>query len=205
MRILALTTATPRFEACLWDAGVIAATSYHDELAHAERSLCAIDALFADAGFDPSWIEALACDVGPGSFTGVRVGLAAAKGIALARGVPLAGVSSLDAMAARAFVEDEARARVACVLDAKRGERFVAIYARGAAPGTPRVVREAALAEAAGDAERIDAPPRAEWIARLAEERLLRGAVPPLDDVEPIYARDPDAKKPTAPPRLSRA
>lgn len=205
MRILALTTATPRFEACLFDGGVIATTCYEDELAHAERCMLAIDGMFRGAGVDPSWIEALACDIGPGSFTGVRVGLATAKGIALARDVPLVGVSSLEAMAAAAFAEDVEVRRVACVLDAKRGERFVAVHERGAAQGKARVVGEALVGETIGDATRIDAPPRAEWIARLAEVRLRDGVEIGLDEVEPIYAREPDAKKPTQPPRLSRA
>jgi tRNA threonylcarbamoyl adenosine modification protein YeaZ len=59
----------------------------------------AIDMLFSSTGFDPSNIKAVAAAKGPGSFTGLRVGLSAAKGIAYSRGIPLIAVSSLDAIA----------------------------------------------------------------------------------------------------------
>ena len=104
MRVLALSTSTPRGSAALVrDGEVVAAVAYVDLQGHAERIFEAVDAVLAQAGEPRSAVEGLGCDVGPGSFTGVRVGVASAKGMALGLGLPLAGVVSLEAMAAAAF------------------------------------------------------------------------------------------------------
>lgn len=225
MRWLALTTATPRFEAALFDGdpsgAALAQCDYDDEMAHAERSLATIAAMFAARGLGPDWIEAIAVDIGPGSFTGVRVGLAAAKGIALARGVPLVGVCSLSAMAAAAFAARDDLEVVTSVLDAKRGEVFHASYARdGAELAPPTFTTRGGLAlrgHACGRAARAEVAeprfvdveeallPHARWIAILASAALASGQQTDLGSLEPIYARAPDAQKPSAPPRLSRA
>jgi len=181
----------------------------------------AIDEMFDQTGLEPSWIDVVACDVGPGSFTGVRVGLAGAKGIALACDVPLVPVVSLAAMAAAAFEQaDSSSRRIAAALDAKRGEIFFAVYERdGSVIHAPASVSRGSLASVVGDvpccgqaaadelgSERRlicveSALPHGRWIANLA---LVQ---PPsdIDAVEPVYARAPDAIKPTAPPKLSRA
>ncbi len=192
MRILAFTTSTPRFEAALIaDGEVLASSAYVDEKGHAEKSIATIDAMFRDAALAPSDFDAIACDVGPGSFTGVRIGVAGAKGIALARGIPLVGVTSLEALA---FGRP---GRVEVRLDARRGEVFSAVYEAGECLVAPHIVKQS-------DATEIFASPRAVDIAAIALRRL-DGEIPAADDVEPVYARDPDAKKPTAPPKLSRA
>src|SRR5262249_35263445 len=88
------------------------------------------DAALASAGESRATLDALAVDVGPGSFTGVRVGVASAKGIALGLGVPLAGVVSLEAMAAAAFAGGAAASGdvVVAAIDAKKQEVFAAAY-----------------------------------------------------------------------------
>lgn len=217
--ILALTTATPRCTVALvTPAGEpLAELAYEDELNHAERVFGTIDELFAGAGRQKGEVSFIACDVGPGSFTGVRVGLASAKGMALGLGVPLVGVGSLEAMSAAAFDVAPANVSVICsLLDAKRGETFVAAYDREGqprlAPEHVRIGEAAALAASlglgeiafagraaaregvapilAGDACEL---PSAIWIARLAIPRLT--GAPPLDLLEPVYLRAPDAKK----------
>jgi tRNA threonylcarbamoyladenosine biosynthesis protein TsaB len=132
MKILALSTSTPRGSAAIFDEGAaLAAVAYADLKGHAERIFAAIDAALAEAGVARAELSALACDVGPGSFTGARVGVASVKGIALALGVPVVGVLSLEAMAAAAFGERAAGEGdvVLAAIDAKKNEVFLAAYA----------------------------------------------------------------------------
>jgi tRNA threonylcarbamoyladenosine biosynthesis protein TsaB len=125
--ILAMTTSTDRGGvAVLGDAWV---WTHEYPGKHAENLLPALDQLLKDARCTRADIDAVACDIGPGSFTGVRVGVACAKGIALALSVPLVGVTSLQAMAFAAFCLEVEKAEVALpLLDAKRGEVFAAAY-----------------------------------------------------------------------------
>jgi tRNA threonylcarbamoyladenosine biosynthesis protein TsaB len=131
MRVLALSTSTVRGSVALvQDDQILGADSYQD-LEHAERIFGAVERTFAMASCSPSAPVGFACDIGPGSFTGVRVGVASAKGMALARAAPLAGVVSLQAMAAAAFAQGVACELdvVLAVIDAKKGEVFLAAYA----------------------------------------------------------------------------
>ncbi len=216
--LLAITTATPRCTVALVerDGTVVAELGYEDELNHAERVFGTLDALFQAAGASRADLEQIVCDVGPGSFTGVRVGLASAKGIALGLSVPLLGVGSLQAMAAAAFALAPPEIGVVCaLLDAKRGETFVGAYDRrgevvvaprheptGSAGATVAALGDAVLfcgraAAREGLAPILDDPscelPSATWLARVALS--FRSSPPALGDVEPVYLRAPDAKK----------
>jgi tRNA threonylcarbamoyladenosine biosynthesis protein TsaB len=223
MKILALSTSTPRGSAVvIADGRVLGTGGYVDLQGHAERIFEAIDAALAAAGLGRGAIAAIACDQGPGSFTGVRVGVASAKGIALGLGVPLAGVISLEAMAAAAFGEGAATAEdvVLAAIDAKKDEVFVAAYAlvdgvvRALAP--PRCApRTATALTIPGETRRIviigevvasidplpsglsRAPaldlPDAAWIGRLAAIRLAAGEGCDPALLEPLYVRPPDA------------
>ena len=107
MKVLALSTSTPRGSAAVLEGDrVLGAASYEDLAAHAERLFSAIDEALRAAGVARNAIEQLACDVGPGSFTGVRVAVSAAKGIALALGARVVPVASLEAMAFARRSED---------------------------------------------------------------------------------------------------
>ena len=80
MKLLALSTATPRCSvAVVDDDRVLAQGGYDDEMRHAERLFGLVDEVLASAGVERGELEAIACDLGPGSFTGVRVGVASAK------------------------------------------------------------------------------------------------------------------------------
>ena len=154
-----------------------------------------VDALLRQAGTHTRDIEALAVGIGPGSFTGVRIGLSTARGLALALGVPVAGVSTLDALAAGA-------PGALPVIDARRREVFVP--GRVLAPADVEVeagrlcvgsgavqYREVLEAEGAqippdGDERHV---PRARFHAQLARD--FRSA----EEVEPLYLRLPDADK----------
>jgi len=157
-----------------------------------------VDALLRQSGTHTGDIEALAVGIGPGSFTGVRIGLATARGLALALGIPAAGVSTLDALAAGA-------PGAVPVVDARRREIFVLqdeprVLAPGElelAPATVCVgsgaVRYRAVLEAAGAEIPPDSDerhlPRARFHARLARD------FGPAEAVEPLYLRIPDADR----------
>jgi tRNA threonylcarbamoyladenosine biosynthesis protein TsaB len=98
---------------------------------HATRLLGLAQQLLDGAGADWGRIERLAVGLGPGTFTGLRVGIATARGLAQSRSLPLVGVSSLAALAAPALAAAPPRAPgVLAVIDARRGEVFAAAYAQ---------------------------------------------------------------------------
>ena len=222
MKLLALSTSTPHGSVALLDAlpdavRELASASYDDLAGHAERLFSLIDQVLEEAGVARSALGAIACDVGPGSFTGVRVAVASAKGAAVALGLPVVGVTSLEALAARAFGDGRARPGdlVAAAVDAKKGELFVAVLESSlefVLPPchVPRVSVEEVIAKAAGGRTLIlagepAAPlaggpppelPEAAWIGRVAAARLFAsggGGVDPAE-LEPLYVRPPDAK-----------
>src|ERR671935_2871723 len=127
MLILAFDTATDVATSALVSDGEVLG----ERTSRAVTVLEDVDALLRQAGAHTRDLDALAVGVGPGSFTGVRVGLATARGLALALGIPVAGVSTLDALAAGA-------PGAVPVIDARRHEVFVL-------QGEPRVLPPAEL------------------------------------------------------------
>lgn len=213
MKLLSISTSTPHGSVAVLDGASVLSTASYDDLAgHAEKLFSLIDQALAEAGLSRHELQAIACDIGPGSFTGVRVGVASAKGAALAIGVPVVGVMSLEAMAARAFAEGRARPGdlVAATLDAKKGEVFLAIFDASLAPvleaaHAARPSAQAALDEAAAGrsfvivGEQPGQPvkpelPEAAWIGRVAMARLASGGGVDPAALEPVYVRPPDAK-----------
>jgi tRNA threonylcarbamoyladenosine biosynthesis protein TsaB len=131
MKVLALSTSTHRGSAAVLEENrVLGVSGYADLGGHAERIFSAVTEALDAAATKRSDIQLVACDIGPGSFTGVRVGVASAKGLALGLGVPLVGVGSLEAMAASAFATGVAGPQdvVVAILDAKKQEFFLAAY-----------------------------------------------------------------------------
>ena len=157
-----------------------------------------VDALFRQAGARPVDLEGIAVGVGPGSFTGVRIGLATARGLSLALAVGVAGVSTLDALSAGA-------PGALPVIDARRREIFVADPVPRALapdaleldPGTLCVgggaVRYRAILEAAGAVVPPDEDER--HVPRARFHAALASAFGPAELVEPIYVRVPDADR----------
>jgi len=194
MLILAFDTATDVATSAL----VLDGEVLGERVSRAVTVLEDIDALLRQAGAHTREVEGLAVGIGPGSFTGVRIGLATARGLALALGIPAAGVSTLAALAAGAPA-------AVPVIDARRGEIFVLqdeprVLAPGeleAAPGTVcvgngavryRSVLEAAGAEIPPDQDERHLP-RARFHAQLARD------FGPAEAVEPLYLRIPDADR----------
>lgn len=195
MLILAFDTATPEASVALVRRGDLLG----ERSSQAVRVLADADALLRAAGLTPSALDALAVGVGPGSFTGVRIGLAAARGLALALDLPAAGISTLDALGA-------GLPGAVPVLDARRREVFVGLPDGPVAmapgelalpPGTVCIgdgaLRYRSLLEEAGLVVPPDSAeehrPRARFHAALAHD--FRTA----DEVEPIYLRVPDADR----------
>jgi tRNA threonylcarbamoyladenosine biosynthesis protein TsaB len=126
MKILALETSTLAGGAAVLDGDrVVGAVLLNIALTHSERLMAMVDRLLADCGLTVRQLEALAVSVGPGSFTGLRVGVAAVKGLALATGLRVAAVPTLDAMAAAVPFSPAA---VCPVLAARKGEVYVSLY-----------------------------------------------------------------------------
>jgi tRNA threonylcarbamoyladenosine biosynthesis protein TsaB len=155
---------------------------------HASRLLVLVEEALAAAGASWDAIERLAVGVGPGGFTGLRIGIASARALAQARGLPVVGVSSLEALAAGAA--DEAGGRpVVAVIDARRGEVFAAAYGshpRGDSPPLPAFGPLALAPEAL--AARIEAGSMAvgDGAVRFREELERAGAAIPAD-VSPLH------------------
>ncbi len=122
---------------------------------HVETLTPAIEHLLAQVGLTPAALDLVAVDVGPGLFTGLRVGVAAAKALALARGIGVVGATSLDILVAGAAAHGHRGPVLACV-DARRGEVFAAVHevgdGGGAGPAVlgPGLFAPPALAEALG-------------------------------------------------------
>jgi tRNA threonylcarbamoyladenosine biosynthesis protein TsaB len=195
MLTLAFDTATEVATSALVDGSEVLG----ERVSNARRLLEDVDALLRQGGAHPRDLGALAVGIGPGSFTGVRIGLATARGLALALDLVGAGVSTLDALAAGA-------PGAVPVVDARRREVFALV------DGEPAVLAPADLDLPAGtvcigdgarryrslfeqrglvvppdDDERH--VPRARFHAALAAEHV------PVDSIEPLYLRVPDAER----------
>ncbi len=213
--LLAIDCATDACSAALWIDGAPGPRRYSSmRRGHGEAIMPMIADVMAEAGLEFPALEALAATIGPGAFTGLRIGLAAARGIALAAGRPLIGVTTLDAVAA---AQDTGGRALLVALGSRRADIYVQMFGADGAPlGDPRAVSPAEAADLpppgepvalAGDAAdsvmamlgdcnpppvRLSGPdlPDAGVVARLAAQRTP----PPVGDVpSPLYLRPPDA------------
>jgi tRNA threonylcarbamoyladenosine biosynthesis protein TsaB len=215
MRILAIDTALSACAACVMDAGEAEPLSFETivmERGHAEALLPLVDRVVSKAEGGFSGLDRVAVTVGPGSYTGLRVGIAAARAIGLAAHLPVVGVTTLSALLA-ALVADENRRVLAAAIDARHGQ----VYFQSIAPGGQSIVaptlvrtREAArligsgpttlvgsgAAAVAAETASVDIAisdgrpfPDVLWVARLGMVADPAQALP-----KPLYLRGPDAK-----------
>jgi len=195
MITFALDTSTVRGSvALLRDDAVLAAETF--ERARAGDGLFdAVAGALRRAAVAPTDVELLAVGLGPGSFTGIRAGIAAARGLALPGNRPIKGVSSFDALALAALPQMPGSAAVLCVqCDARRGELYYAFYDRyGRRQGEVRIgTHESIVAGAGAGAWFVSAEngfyPDAAMVGRLARERGD-------ERLEPLYLRAPDYRQ----------
>jgi tRNA threonylcarbamoyladenosine biosynthesis protein TsaB len=151
---------------------------------HATSLLGEVERVASTAG---GWegVDLLAVGLGPGSFTGLRIGIATGRGLGVALGLPAAGVCTLDALG-RGIGESGAEGERLAVLDGWRGEAFAALYSeRGERLWEPEVYRPERLAERAGELGR---PPVAAGTGAVRfRQELTRVGVRVADDGDPVH------------------
>ncbi len=166
---------------------------------HATRLLEMADGLLEQAGVGWSAIARIAVGVGPGTFTGLRVGVATARGLAQSLSCELVGVSSTLALALPALTEPGARATVLAVIDARRGEVFAAAYELGERGGedpprelvAPAPLAPGQLANVVAEVDRGDGAGR-RWLAvgdgaLRYRDQLELAAIPMPPDSSPLH------------------
>ncbi len=221
-RLLAFDCAGGACSAAYWSDGAVAARR-HEPMArgHAERLVPMIQEVMAEAGAGYAALSAIAVTCGPGGFTGLRIGLATARGLALASGRPLLGYSNFEVLAAAAPAESRRGRTLAVLIDAKRADLYVQAFAEsGEAVTEAAACRPEALESRLpagpllllGDAVE-QARPALESAGRdlrlaggpgLADAAVLAalaaaGARPAESAARPIYLRPPDVTLPGRP------
>jgi tRNA threonylcarbamoyladenosine biosynthesis protein TsaB len=188
---------------------------------HTTRLLALVDGLLSDTGLDWGALELIAVGLGPGTFTGLRVGVCSARALAQSLSIPVTGVSSLAALAHGALSCPEvAAATVLAVLDARRGEVFAAAYGHTGELSAPRALRPEQLQSVLDQTPGVDgwlavgdgavrfteilaghgvavAPadsPLHRIGARAVCELAQAAALVDLDELLPEYCRRPDAE-----------
>jgi len=221
MKILAIETATPASSVALGDGGTLAAMSVRvNRRGHVGFMIPAADFCFEQSGWSRKDIDAVAVDVGPGPFTGIRAGIATAQAFAAGVGAPIVAVSSLTIQALRAATGHR---RIWSIVDVRRGQVAAAPYRPlpgGVAPDGPAEVLGAEEFRAILDTDESDtlvvgdwqALPEAMWgglhrvrrghprypsadvMLEIAAIRAAHGDFVSAEDLRPDYMREPDVQ-----------
>ena len=211
MRVLAFDTTQAACSVAVYDSDAGDCVSHRLEKmqrGHAEALPGMIGNVMDRAGLDYAAIDRLAVTTGPGTFTGVRIGLAAARGAALALDIPVCGIGSLEAVAAA--IEAPADTPVLAAFDARRGEVYAQLFEDDKAKTAPRLVSVDEAAGLAGRKRAIVAGTAASMLAQRAGNltpasacplpdartvaRLAAGRTDTGKTAEPVYLRKADAK-----------
>jgi tRNA threonylcarbamoyl adenosine modification protein YeaZ len=217
MRVLAIDTALAACAASVLDtvrAQIVATETLALARGHAEALMPLIARVMHNAAVEFNQLDRIAVTVGPGSFTGLRVGIAAARGIALAAGKPAVGLSTLASLAAPYIANDDTKSVVAAI-DARHGNVYLQVFGpggrtlvgprvaplrealRAAMTGPTRLVGSGAEAIAALWSQSTPPPlvvdprgaPDIDWVARLGAAAAGGSSSP-----KPLYLRAPDAQ-----------
>ncbi len=208
--LLAFDTATPHVTVALHDGDSVVATYGSEEsMRHGEMLAPGIEQVLASAGAGVADLTAIAVGVGPGPFTGLRVGLVTARTLGFARGIPVHGVCTLDILAAAGI--DAGLDEFVVATDARRKEVYLAGYAGGRRTSGPQVVKpvDAATDQPVvgrgavlypADFPHAVAPehPAASVLCDVVLNRRFEVVGP-----DPLYLRRPDAMEPGKPKRVS--
>ena len=223
--ILSLETATGCGSVSLSQGGLsgfrlLAECTIQQEITHSRRLLGSVVWVLEAAGVAWAGLDGVAVSCGPGSFTGLRIGMAAAKAIAMATGKPLIGVGTLDALA---LASPKGAGLVCCLLDARKQEVYAAFYRMGES-GLPAPVSPPAVCPPAGLLDAVAEPvllvgpgamvyrdlwagragvtllpdhlaqPRALHVGLLAADQLAAGRMPDPAVAAPLYVRASEAE-----------
>ena len=208
--LLAFDTATPHVTVALHDGDSVVATYDSEEsMRHGEMLAPGIERVLGEAGATARDLTGIAVGVGPGPFTGLRVGLVTARTLALVREVPVHGVCSLDILAAEAM--DQGLEEFVVATDARRKEVYLASYVGGRRVDGPQVLKpedaatEVLVVGRGGSLYPEDFPnttgpehPSAGVLCDVVLRRRFEIVGP-----EPLYLRRPDAAEPGKPKRVS--
>jgi tRNA threonylcarbamoyladenosine biosynthesis protein TsaB len=198
MNILAIDTATSLLSVAVSSPRGILQFDADTGPRHSEILMEVIDHLVRSSGLEAKDLELAACMQGPGSFTGIRIGFAAAKGLALARGIPLIAVPTLDCIAAPAAVWP---GLVIPAIDAKQKRFFTAVYRQNErltdymdadAGQIARAVLAAVLPDTAGKTPPAELPPAELPPAELPPAELSPAVLPPAV-LPPVLVTGPDS------------
>ena len=224
MNVLALDSASAACSVALWcDEALRAHRFTAMARGHAEALMPMVEAVMAEARLAYADLDLIATTVGPGTFTGLRVGLATARGLALAADLPIAGVTTFEALVHGIERTQRDGRAVAAAFDARRGAVYLQTFAADLAPLAPPQVLApaaaaaalpagpvvlagdgaalvaAALGDSRGDMAIAEAPrlPAAVAVAELCARRFARdGAALPRRPPAPLYLRPPGARLP---------
>jgi tRNA threonylcarbamoyladenosine biosynthesis protein TsaB len=219
MQLLALDASTEVLSVALWRDERVLERSVQGARGHADQVLGLVSALLSEAGISLAQLDAIAAGIGPGAFTGVRIGVAVAQGLAFGARLPAVPVTSLEALALEAV--QSGAARVLACLDARMGEVYWQAFAsrgEGApeptaltppAVGAPSSVMLSGVERYVGIGQgfaaypelaalaQLDLEPRARMalpsaraIASLGALRLAQGGGVDPADLQPLYVRD---------------
>jgi tRNA threonylcarbamoyladenosine biosynthesis protein TsaB len=222
MLILGIETATRTGGVAIFsDDGLLAEYTLNIEVTHSERLMATVDRVLTDTGISLRSIEGIAVSAGPGSFTGLRIGVSTAKALAWTTGLPVAAVPTLKALA---WNLAGAAFPICPLLDAKKREVYAAIYRQ--VDGTLQQVMADAVLPLSGLAENVPGPavftgegaflfrrelhelfgdralfasrsasaPSAASVAEIGRVMLLAGERTALDELAPVYIRRPEAE-----------
>jgi tRNA threonylcarbamoyladenosine biosynthesis protein TsaB len=215
MRVLAVETSTLAGGVALLDGERVVGEYLLDVgVTHSERLVAAVDRLLADARWTAADLEGLAVAIGPGSFTGLRIGISTVKGLGVALSIPIAAVPTLDALA---WALPFSALPVCPLIDARRGEVYACLYRWNglemqreweylAVPpddlsqrlGEPTVLLGDAATRIRSPYGRLAPParrlPSPACVGQLGLERLRRGQTEAAADLVPLYLRPSEAE-----------